>query len=247
MTGNNARVCPESVNPGGVCLWKYYNKGVDVVTNPSWGTKRNCPSCGAHFYDLNKVPSTCPKCEHAFDPNSQTKARRKSTRRDTSEDKGNEIMATILPGKKAASAKKSPSKDNDRSEDDIGDMVTIEDAEDLDSLEELSELEEIEETPVNEDDADEEALIEDMEEGDQVLVETVEDEEAEELEEDEEEATPASRRSGKRKESNGSFRRIGKFKIGRILLAKKASAHQNDLRDSFTVRKAATEGQFKCG
>ena len=30
------------------------------------GTKRTCPSCAARFYDLNKNPITCPKCEQAF-------------------------------------------------------------------------------------------------------------------------------------------------------------------------------------
>ena len=30
------------------------------------GTKRTCPSCAARFYDLNKNPITCPKCDQAF-------------------------------------------------------------------------------------------------------------------------------------------------------------------------------------
>ncbi|WP_108879925.1 TIGR02300 family protein [Anderseniella sp. Alg231-50] len=30
------------------------------------GTKRTCPSCAARFYDLNKDPITCPKCDQAF-------------------------------------------------------------------------------------------------------------------------------------------------------------------------------------
>ncbi|MFN7709913.1 MAG: FYDLN acid domain-containing protein [Holosporales bacterium] len=29
----------------------------------SWGQKRFCKKCGAHFYDLQKDPFTCPKCE----------------------------------------------------------------------------------------------------------------------------------------------------------------------------------------
>ncbi|MBV9260647.1 MAG: TIGR02300 family protein [Pseudolabrys sp.] len=32
------------------------------------GTKRLCGSCGAKFYDLNKNPIVCPKCETVFVP-----------------------------------------------------------------------------------------------------------------------------------------------------------------------------------
>ncbi len=27
------------------------------------GTKRRCISCGAKFYDLNRQPIVCPKCD----------------------------------------------------------------------------------------------------------------------------------------------------------------------------------------
>ena len=30
---------------------------------PPAGTKRRCLSCGAKFYDLDKHPVVCPKCE----------------------------------------------------------------------------------------------------------------------------------------------------------------------------------------
>ena len=30
------------------------------------GTKRLCPNCGAKYYDLNKNPPVCPKCETVF-------------------------------------------------------------------------------------------------------------------------------------------------------------------------------------
>jgi uncharacterized protein (TIGR02300 family) len=32
------------------------------VAKPELGTKRLCGSCGAKFYDLNKDPIVCPKC-----------------------------------------------------------------------------------------------------------------------------------------------------------------------------------------
>ena len=41
-----------------------------------WGIKRICQGCGALFYDLNKDPITCPKCEAIFDPESILKSRR---------------------------------------------------------------------------------------------------------------------------------------------------------------------------
>jgi uncharacterized protein (TIGR02300 family) len=33
------------------------------VAKPDLGTKRLCNHCGAKFYDLNKDPIICPKCE----------------------------------------------------------------------------------------------------------------------------------------------------------------------------------------
>jgi uncharacterized protein (TIGR02300 family) len=32
------------------------------VARPELGLKRQCMSCGAKFYDLNRDPATCPKC-----------------------------------------------------------------------------------------------------------------------------------------------------------------------------------------
>jgi uncharacterized protein (TIGR02300 family) len=39
-----------------------------TVAKPELGTKRLCASCGAKFYDLNKDPIVCPKCETVFHP-----------------------------------------------------------------------------------------------------------------------------------------------------------------------------------
>ena len=33
------------------------------MAKPELGTKRLCANCGAKFYDLNKDPITCPKCD----------------------------------------------------------------------------------------------------------------------------------------------------------------------------------------
>lgn len=36
------------------------------MAKPEWGTKRDCASCNAHFYDLGKNPPVCPKCGTEF-------------------------------------------------------------------------------------------------------------------------------------------------------------------------------------
>ena len=37
------------------------------MAKPELGTKRLCGSCAAKFYDLNKMPITCPKCGTIFE------------------------------------------------------------------------------------------------------------------------------------------------------------------------------------
>ena len=148
------------------------------MTNPSWGTKRNCPSCNAHFYDLNKTPAVCPKCKHQFDPSLAVKPRRKSSKRDTFKEDKPEVTATILANKKALSKNKDKKQlDADGAGEGIGDIAEIEDVDDIESLQELSELEEMEETPDNGDDADDETVIDELD-TDKALVGNVEEEEA---------------------------------------------------------------------
>ena len=36
------------------------------MAKPELGLKRQCMSCGAKFYDLNKDPAICPKCGTVF-------------------------------------------------------------------------------------------------------------------------------------------------------------------------------------
>lgn len=43
---------------------------------PELGAKQLCPNCQAKFYDLNKRPAHCPKCETDFDPEDVVKSRR---------------------------------------------------------------------------------------------------------------------------------------------------------------------------
>lgn len=46
------------------------------MAKANWGTKRQCASCGAPFYDLNKQPILCPKCGAEFHPEQLLKPRR---------------------------------------------------------------------------------------------------------------------------------------------------------------------------
>jgi len=46
------------------------------VVKPEWGTKRTCESCAARFYDLQRKPIVCPKCETVFEPPPPAKTRR---------------------------------------------------------------------------------------------------------------------------------------------------------------------------
>ncbi|MGB8839730.1 MAG: TIGR02300 family protein [Aliidongia sp.] len=39
------------------------------------GTKRICQSCAAKYYDLNRAPILCPKCQAEFDPAAGVKLR----------------------------------------------------------------------------------------------------------------------------------------------------------------------------
>ena len=41
-----------------------------------WGIKRLCQGCGALFYDFDRDPIVCPKCNAEFDPDAILKSRR---------------------------------------------------------------------------------------------------------------------------------------------------------------------------
>lgn len=46
------------------------------LANEELGTKRDCPNCGARFYDLKQDPAHCPKCDEEFTPEALLKPRR---------------------------------------------------------------------------------------------------------------------------------------------------------------------------
>ena len=46
------------------------------MAKPDMGTKRQCQSCGAKFFDMNRSPITCPKCGVVYQPTSPRAAAR---------------------------------------------------------------------------------------------------------------------------------------------------------------------------
>ena len=49
------------------------------MSEPEWGIKRICPSCNIKYYDFNKDPIICPKCEFEFDSDLLLKSRKGRT------------------------------------------------------------------------------------------------------------------------------------------------------------------------
>ena len=50
--------------------------GRNTLVKGDLGIKRVCPQCAARFYDLQKRPIECPKCQFSFEPESLYKQRR---------------------------------------------------------------------------------------------------------------------------------------------------------------------------
>ncbi len=46
------------------------------MVKAEWGAKRQCPSCGARYYDLRKNPPCCPKCGAVYEADRAGKSRR---------------------------------------------------------------------------------------------------------------------------------------------------------------------------
>ncbi|NWG93330.1 MAG: TIGR02300 family protein [Parvularculaceae bacterium] len=103
------------------------------MNKPELGVKRDCPSCGARFYDLNKEPAHCPKCDHEFIPEALLKPRKPRREDEAAEGEA----ATPKPAaevpldaaekeQKAPKSKKKPGLDEDEgAEEDLGDVDDI--------------------------------------------------------------------------------------------------------------------------
>jgi uncharacterized protein (TIGR02300 family) len=91
------------------------------LSKPELGTKRDCPSCGAKFYDLSKSPAVCPKCKHEFVPDSGTKPKRAKPA-----EKPKEKVAPVRPAARVADEDGNVSLDELRDEElaaDVGDDI----------------------------------------------------------------------------------------------------------------------------
>ena len=63
------------------------------MSKPEWGIKRVCPSCSLKYYDFNKNPIICPKCEFEFDPDLLLKSRKGRSIASKTED--NEVLSNV--------------------------------------------------------------------------------------------------------------------------------------------------------
>ena len=63
------------------------------MSKPEWGIKRVCPSCSIKYYDFNKSPIICPKCEFEFDPDLLLKSRKGRSIASKSDD--NEVSSDV--------------------------------------------------------------------------------------------------------------------------------------------------------
>jgi len=92
------------------------------VSTSDLGTKQLCPSCEAKFYDLNKRPAVCPKCQNSFEPDAEEA-----------------VAARTKVAAKAAPAK--AAKDDDEDEDEAEEVkATTTDDEDEAEEETIAEL-----------------------------------------------------------------------------------------------------------
>ncbi len=165
------------------------------MTNPALGTKRNCPNCNSHFYDLNKTPATCPKCKHQFDPALQAKAKKRVAKRTNADD---EESQKDINARKAELLKK---KARDEADEGAHDIEEMDELDGIDEVDELSELEVAEDEQLNEDDADDETIIEDLDAGDESLVDNIEEEEAQALVDEIEDERAEAKKSSRNKKS----------------------------------------------
>ncbi|WP_457089409.1 TIGR02300 family protein [Microvirga sp. P5_D2] len=63
------------------------------MAKPELGLKRQCMSCGAKFYDLNRDPAVCPKCGTVFQAVALTRVAAPAIARKQVEEEDTEIEA----------------------------------------------------------------------------------------------------------------------------------------------------------
>lgn len=103
------------------------------MVKAEWGAKRQCPSCGARYYDLRKNPPCCPKCGAVYEADRTGKGRR-----GRAEAKGQALpppTANLDPALEAMEAE-----DDTEAVDEEEDETLMEDASDLGGEDDVSEV-----------------------------------------------------------------------------------------------------------
>lgn len=101
------------------------------MNKPELGVKRDCPQCGARFYDLNKEPAHCPKCEHEFVPEALLKPRRPRREDEPEAAEAAQKPTAEVPldaaekEQKAPKSKKKPGLDDEAGDDELADLEDI--------------------------------------------------------------------------------------------------------------------------
>jgi uncharacterized protein (TIGR02300 family) len=103
------------------------------MTKPELGVKRDCPECGSRFYDLNKEPAHCPKCDNKFVPEALLKPRRARKEDDeeapvAAKPEGKEApLETADKEKRAAKSNRRPGLDDEAETEEEDELAGIED------------------------------------------------------------------------------------------------------------------------
>ena len=103
------------------------------MTKPELGVKRDCPECSTRFYDLNKEPAHCPKCDHEFVPEALLKPRRArkedepAVKTETKPSEKETTLENAEKEKRAAKSNRRPAldEDNDDEEEDDDELAGI--------------------------------------------------------------------------------------------------------------------------
>ena len=137
------------------------------MSKPEWGIKRVCPSCSIKYYDFNKSPIICPKCEFEFDPDLLLKSR-----------KGRSIVSKA----EEVEVSKDSNQEEETLEEDINTLENDDEILEIDNESEIAndDIDNKIEENVNNDDDNLEIIDDDLDEKDDFSVEISDDDDEDE-------------------------------------------------------------------
>lgn len=106
------------------------------MAKPELGLKRQCMSCGAKFYDLNRDPAVCPKCGTVFQATALSRVPAPAIARTKDEDEDTELEAT---GPEMVSLDEVEAGENEKDVSTDDDIEVVDDSEDDTFLEDEEE------------------------------------------------------------------------------------------------------------